>query len=89
MVQPRHAAFPEILEATGGGLLCEPDSTSSLADTLFEALTNDKLAQELGEQARRSIKSKFTAEHMAQRVATICEQLAAPGAAEAPGNIAH
>ena len=89
VVQPRHAAFPEILEATGGGLLCEPDSASSLADVLFEALTNDTLAQELGEQARRSIKSKFTAEHMAQRVATICEQLAAPGAAEAPGNIAH
>jgi len=24
VVQPRHAAFPELLEATGGGLLCEP-----------------------------------------------------------------
>ena len=89
VVQPRHAAFPEILEATGGGLLCEPDSASSLADTLLEALTNDTLAQELGAQARRSIKSKFTAEHMAQRVATICEKLAAPGAAKAPRNIAH
>ena len=89
VVQPRHAAFPEILEATSGGLLCEPDSASSLADALFEALTNDTLAQELGEQARRSIKSKFTAEHMAQRVATICEKLAAPGAAKAPRNIAH
>jgi glycosyltransferase involved in cell wall biosynthesis len=26
VVQPRTAAFPELLEATGGGLLCDPGS---------------------------------------------------------------
>lgn len=89
VVQPRHAAFPEILAATGGGLLCEPGSPSSLADTLTTVLTNDKLAADLGVKARTSVTTKFTAEHMAQRVARICEQLLAPPGIAAATNIAH
>src|ERR1017187_3339313 len=34
VVQPRRGAFPEILEATGGGLLVEPDNPASLAARL-------------------------------------------------------
>ena len=36
-VQPRCAAFPELLAATGGGVLCEPDDAQDLSLTL-EAL---------------------------------------------------
>ena len=41
VVQPRHAAFPEVLDATGGGVLCEPDDPISLADGL-ESLLLDR-----------------------------------------------
>ena len=34
VVQPRHAAFPEILADTGGGLLYDPDDPEGLADAL-------------------------------------------------------
>ncbi|HXV77245.1 MAG TPA: glycosyltransferase family 4 protein, partial [Candidatus Polarisedimenticolaceae bacterium] len=34
VVQPRHGAFPELLDATGGGLLVEPNDTDALADAL-------------------------------------------------------
>ena len=37
VVQPRSGAFPELIEATGGGVLCEPEDPESLAQTL-EAL---------------------------------------------------
>ena len=88
VVQPRHAAFPEILEAAGGGLLCDPDSAASLADTLTTVLTDDKLAATLGKEARISVTTRFTAELMAERVAQICEKLAAPHAARTANNIA-
>jgi len=75
VVQPRHAAFPEILAATGGGVLCEPDSPAALADALESVLTNEQLASELGQRGREAVTQKFTAEHMAQKVADICERL--------------
>ena len=50
VVQPRHAAFPEILEKTGGGILCEPDDPSSLAEGLEELLSDQPRATELAAQ---------------------------------------
>lgn len=77
VVQPRHAAFPEILAATGGGILCEPDSSAALADGLAQVLQDEDLAQQLSTQAQHAVRDKFTAEHMAQNVATICATLVA------------
>jgi len=79
VVQPRHASFPEILEATGGGLLCEPEDPASLAAELQKVLSDDRLADKLGTQARASVTTKFTAEQMAEKVAAICEQLITAG----------
>ena len=42
IVQPRHAAFPELIEATGGGLLCEPGDPRALADAI-ESLLRDQI----------------------------------------------
>src|SRR5712691_7251429 len=38
VVQPRHASFPELIEATGGGRLCDPDDPESLASAVEELL---------------------------------------------------
>lgn len=89
VVQPRHAAFPEILAATGGGLLCEPEDPASLADALASILTDDKLANELAQKAQDSITTNFTSDHMAQRVAKICERLTAPPTNHARHDIAR
>ncbi|MFT4513318.1 MAG: glycosyltransferase involved in cell wall biosynthesis [Planctomycetota bacterium] len=75
VVQPRHAAFPEIVEATRGGVLCEPDDPDALANALESVLTDEILAQTLGQQGRMAVRERFTAEHMAQQVAEICERL--------------
>ncbi|MDQ6631015.1 MAG: glycosyltransferase family 4 protein, partial [Verrucomicrobiota bacterium] len=40
VVQPRHAAFPELIEATSGGILYEPGDFVALADSLEELLLN-------------------------------------------------
>jgi glycosyltransferase involved in cell wall biosynthesis len=65
VVQPRHAAFPEIIEATGGGVLCEPGDTKSLADKIEELLLNPKQATTLGERGRGAVVKKFSVEAMA------------------------
>ena len=35
VVQPRHGAFPELVERTGGGILVDPESPAALAAGLF------------------------------------------------------
>ena len=65
VVQPRHAAFPELLEITGGGELCEPDSAESLADTLEALLQQPERLQELGRNGQRSVFEHFDVENMA------------------------
>ncbi|MCR9246905.1 MAG: glycosyltransferase family 4 protein [bacterium] len=77
VVQPRHAAFPEILEQTGGGLLCDPGDPAALADALAQVLTDPELAAQLGQSGRAAVLADFTAERMAGRVAAICERTVA------------
>jgi glycosyltransferase involved in cell wall biosynthesis len=74
VVQPRHAAFPEIIEATGGGILCEPDDPESLADGLEQLLLNSDQAQKLGQQGRQAIFDRFDDQHMAKSVLAVYEK---------------
>ena len=73
VVQPRHAAFPEVLEATGGGVLCEPDNPASLAAAIADLLSDPSRAREIGERGRQAVLSRFTVTSMAEKVAHICE----------------
>ena len=76
VVQPRHAAFPELVQATGGGILCEPDDANSLADKIEELLLNPSRAGELGETGRRAVFQNFSVAHMAENFVNICAGLA-------------
>jgi glycosyltransferase involved in cell wall biosynthesis len=73
VVQPRHAAFPEIIAATGGGVLCEPGDSKSLADMLEALLLNPEQAAELGERGRLSVEEKFSVAAMAQNTLRVFE----------------
>ena len=75
VVQPRHAAFPELLAATGGGLLCEPEDSRALADGLAELLEDPAQAAALGAKGRDAVRAKFTSRDMAGDVAELCREL--------------
>lgn len=75
VVEPESGAFPELLEATGGGLLCEPDDPRSLADALEELLLDPERAHELGRRGRAAVLEGFTSAHMARGVAAVCQTL--------------
>jgi len=73
VVQPRTAAFPEIIAATGGGVLCEPNDAKSLAEALEDLLLNPESARALGEAGRRAVTEKFSAEAMARATLRVFE----------------
>lgn len=75
VVQPRHAAFPELIEATGGGVLCEPDDPKSLADVVEPLLKNPDHARALGKTGREAVVSRFNAERMGRDIAEVMKGL--------------
>lgn len=74
VVQPRHAAFPEIVESTAGGLLCEAGSVGSLADGIETLLLDPVRARQFGEAGRKAVLSSYTAEAMARRTVAVLEK---------------
>jgi glycosyltransferase involved in cell wall biosynthesis len=65
VVQPRHGSFPELIEATGGGLLVRPDDPEDLARVLRELLLDHERRMALGRKGRESVHARFTAAIMA------------------------
>ena len=63
--RPRHGSFPEILEHTGGGLLCEPENPADLAAKLREFVLNPALVDDHGRQGREAIFQHYSAAQMA------------------------
>jgi glycosyltransferase involved in cell wall biosynthesis len=66
VVQPRHGAFPELIERTGGGLLVDSDSAASLAEGLTALMKDPARRMELGRKGRESIHRDYNAEVMAE-----------------------
>ncbi len=75
VVQPRHGAFPEIIEATGGGLLCAPNDPADLARILAQLMDDAALRARLAESGRRVVRERFTHEVMAERTWAVYEQV--------------
>jgi glycosyltransferase involved in cell wall biosynthesis len=65
VVQPRHGAFPEMLEATGGGLLVNPVDSVDLARGLIELLSKPKQRFELAQRGREAVHASFDPPTMA------------------------
>jgi len=74
VVQPRHGAFPELVDSTGGGLLVEPGDPQALADGLACLMADPGRRRELGRRGQAAVRQRFTDEHMAERTWSIYEQ---------------
>jgi len=72
VVQPAHSAFPEIVQATGGGLLCDAHDVGALAGAIESLLLDPARALALGEAGRKAVAEKFSVETMAAQVAGLC-----------------
>lgn len=66
VVQPDHGAFPEMIDATGGGLLVEPDSPEALAEGLVNMMENVSARKAMGQAGLAAVRGEFTDDRMAE-----------------------
>jgi glycosyltransferase involved in cell wall biosynthesis len=83
VIQPRRGAFPEILEKTRGGILVEPDDTTSLAQGIFRLWKDPALVAQLGAQAVAGVREHYSASRMATRALEVYGSIVAAAAARA------
>lgn len=74
VVQPNHGAFPELIAATGGGLLVEPHSPELLANQLAALLRDPKRRRQLGQAGQAAVHSRFHADAMAAGTLAVYER---------------
>ncbi len=67
VVQPRCAAFTELVGATGAGMLCEPGNAEALADGWEKLLADPAKAREMGARGRAAVEGEFSLARMAER----------------------
>lgn len=71
VVQPRHGAFPEMIEATGGGLLVNPLDANDLARALKELMLNPQRRLGLATNGRAAVHARFDTRTMAEKTSEI------------------
>ena len=65
-VQPRHGAFPELLEGTGGGRLVEPNDPEALVEA-WDALYEDTEARRsLGRTGQKNVREQYNPQVMVE-----------------------
>jgi glycosyltransferase involved in cell wall biosynthesis len=78
VVQPRTAAFPEIVEQTGGGILFDEITPSGLADAWESLLADPARARELGRRGRASVESDYSIERLASNLLALAQEKTTP-----------
>ena len=67
VVQPRHGAFPEVIETAGGGILVESDNLESLAQGILTLWKDRGMAADLGRRGAAGVREHFSVANMALR----------------------
>jgi glycosyltransferase involved in cell wall biosynthesis len=71
VVQPRHGSFPELVGATGGGLLVNPDDPRDLAAALRRLADDSAHRAELGRKGKEAVHRRFHAAAMAEETVAV------------------
>jgi glycosyltransferase involved in cell wall biosynthesis len=75
VVLPAHGAFPELIEATGAGLLVAPESITELADALARVLNDHTFRYRAGLAGEAAVRERFSAEVMARETVALIERV--------------
>ncbi len=68
VVQPDVGAFPEFVEATGGGIIYHPNDGETLAGGMASLLARPDRARYLGERGRHAVFQKYSMNTMAENM---------------------
>ena len=77
VVQPAHGSFPELIDATGGGVLVPPDDPEALAGALAGLMNNPARRDELAARGSEAVHNLFSAARMAAATLEIYKQVLA------------
>lgn len=83
VVLPRRGSFPELVEATGGGLLYDPANTTNLASAIAELMDNPEQQAQLGRAGHQVVATSFNADVMADAAWAVFQKYAGRQAAQA------
>ena len=83
-VQPRHGAFPDLIDATGGGLLFTPNDTDDLALKLLVLARDREQAERLGRAGAQGVRERFGVDRMAEATLQLYASLARPSSQSSP-----
>lgn len=67
--------IPEVIEDKENGLLVPPKDSPALANAIISILSNDKMAQEMGNRGREIVKSKFSSHIMINKIENLYTEL--------------
>ena len=74
VVQPHHGTFPEMITATEGGILVEPESAKALAVGIMELLNDAEQRGHLGETGKMNVHQKFNDTAIAEQLLKVFEK---------------
>ncbi len=74
VVQPNHGAFPELISATAGGILVEPNSPKALAEGIEKLMHDAQLREQLSQQGKSAVQRLFNDEMMAEATIEVYQQ---------------
>lgn len=75
VVQPAHGAFPELIEATQGGLLFEPGNVDELVAKWESLLLDSDQRVQLGVTGQRNVRNSYSVAAMAEQSLNLFEQI--------------
>jgi hypothetical protein len=75
VIQPPHAAFPEIIEATGGGVMTAGLSKDDLAESIGSLLEDKTRLKHTADAAVQSVNQSHQSIHMAKRVLEVYQSV--------------
>ena len=78
IIASRVGGVPEVLENGAEGILVEPKDVDGIVEGCLRLIRDPTAAERMGQLARRRVERDFSAESMADKVASLYLQLAAP-----------
>ena len=75
IVQPNLGGYPEFIEATGGGILYEPNEPKFLAQALSSMLDNPDKVREMGKKGREVVMDHFSMQNMALNILDVYKKV--------------
>ncbi len=73
VVQPRHGSFPELIDATGGGLLFEPGNAEALAESLEQLMLDSDRRIDFAKSGHENVRKLFDPVTMARQTLAVFE----------------